>query len=84
MDKVYVLTIEDVDDGISLTNEIEVYADYNKAKQKFDLIVKEYLDHNDFSNYVINKSERDFSVYREYEYTRHHIEIHIIENNIII
>lgn len=83
MDKIYVLTIEDVDDGVFLTNKIEVYANYDKVKQIFDAEINEYFKNNDFADYIINKSENDFSVYKEYEYLRDHIEIHIKECNII-
>ena len=83
MDKVYILTIEDIDDGVSLINKIEVYADYNKAKQVFDAEVKTYLEKNDFTEYVINKEENDFSVYIEHEYLLNHVEIHITEQQII-
>lgn len=83
MDKVYVLTLIDVSDGVQLTNKVEVYANYDKAKLRFDIEIQEYLDDNDFSGYIINKSENDFSVYKKYEYMRNHIEIHIIEKYII-
>lgn len=83
MGKVYVLTIQNVSDGTSLVDTLDVYANYDKAKQRFDTEVKEYLDDNDFSNYIVDKSENDFSVYEEYEYLRNHIEIHIKECNII-
>ena len=84
MDKVYVLTIVDVSGGTELVNELEVYADYNKAKQKFDLEVKDYIDNNDFNNGHLHKSDNDFTAYEDGNYLEEHIEIHIKECNIII
>lgn len=84
MDKVYVLTIEDVSDGTKLVDKLDVYSDYNKAKQRFDLEVKAYMNGNDFSNYTIHKSNNDFTVYEEDNYSKEHIEIHIKECNVII
>lgn len=83
MDKVYVLTLIDVSDGVQLTNKVEVYTNYDKAKQIFDAEVNAYYENNDFTGYIINKSENDFSVYKEHEYLRDHIEIRIIEKYII-
>ena len=84
MDKVYILTIEDVSDGTKLTDTLDVYANYDKAKQRFDLEVKDYINNNDFSNYCVNKSDNDFTAYEDGNYLEEHIEIHIKECNIII
>lgn len=84
MDKVYVLTVVDVSGGTELTNKIEAYIDYKKAKQQFDLEVKEYINDNDFSNYHVHKSDNDFTAYEDGNYLEDHIEIHIKECNVII
>lgn len=83
MDKVYVLTIQDVSDGTFLVDELDVYANYDKAKHKFDDVVKDYLDNNDFFNYHMEKNEDNFVVYLKDNYLHDHIEIHIKECNII-
>lgn len=83
MDKVYVLTLTDVSDGILLVDTLDVYANYDKAKHKFDNIVKIYLDNNNFFNYHIEKTEDNFVAYLKDNYLRDHIEIHIIEKDII-
>ena len=84
MDKVYVLTVVDVSDNTTLTDTLDVYANYDKAKHKFDDIVKDYLNNNDFYNYHINRTKDDFVVYLKGSYSHDHIEIHIRECNIII
>lgn len=84
MDKVYVLTVVDVSYGTELVNELEVYADYNEAKRKFDLEVEDYTNNNDFNNSRIHKSDNDFTAYEDGNYLEEHIEIHIKECNIII
>lgn len=84
MNTVYVLTIEDISGGTELTNKIEVYSNYKKAKQQFDLKVKAYINDNDFSNYYLEKSNNDFIAYENGNYLEEHIEIHIKECNIII
>ena len=84
MDKVYVLTVEDVSNGTKIVDNLDVYSDYNKAKQRFDLEVKEYMNNNDFSNYHIHKSDNDFTTYEDGNYLEEHIEIHIKELNIIL
>lgn len=84
MDKVYVLTMEDVSDGTKIVDNLDVYSDYNKAKQRFDLEVKKYLDNNDFFNYHMERTEDNFVVYLKDNYLHDHIEIHIKECNIII
>lgn len=83
MGKVYVLTIRDVSDGVFSTDTLDVYANYDKAKHKFDDVVKDYLDNNDFFNYHMEKTEDNFVVYLKDNYLREHIEIHIKECNII-
>ena len=83
MDKVYVLTMEDVSDGTKIVDNLDVYSDYNKAKQRFDLEVKEYMNNNDFFNYYMEKTEDNFVVYLKDNYSHDHIEIHIKECNII-
>lgn len=84
MDKVYVLTIEDVSDGTKTVNNLDVYSDYDKAKRQFDLEVKECMNDNDFSDYHIYKSDNDFTVYKDDNYLKDHIEIHIKKCNVII
>lgn len=83
MGKVYVLTIQDVSDGTFLVDTLDVYANYDKAKHKFDDVVKDYLDNNDFFNYHMEHTEDNFVVYLKDNYSHDHIEIHIKECNII-
>lgn len=83
MDKVYVLTLIDVSDGVQLTNKVEVYANYDKAKRIFDAEVKEYIDNNDFSDYNIIKSDNEFITIHKEEQHNDFIEILLTETNII-
>ena len=83
MNKVYVLTIEDVSDGTKIVDNLDIYADYSKAKQRFDSEVKEYLGDNDFFNYNVEHTTEHFVAYLKDNYSHDHIEIHIKECNII-
>ena len=83
MDKVYVLTLIDVSDGVQLTNKVEVYNNYNKAKQIFDTEVKEYMDNNDFSDYNIVKSDNEFIAIHKEEQYNDYVKILLTETNII-
>ena len=83
MDKVYVLTIEDVSEGTMIVDTLDVYANYNKAKHEFNIVVKNYLDNNDFSNYHIERTEDSFVVYLKDKCLSDYINIYIKERNVI-
>lgn len=83
MDKVYVLTLIDVSDGVQLTNKVEVYANYDKAKQIFDAEVNEYYKNNDFTDYNIVKSDNEFIAIHKEEQYNDFIKILLTETNII-
>lgn len=83
MDKVYVLTLTDVSDGVQLTNKVEVYDNYNKAKQIFDAEVKTYYEHNCFIDYNIVKSENKFIAIHKEEQYNDFVKIILTETNII-
>ena len=84
MDKVYVLTIHDVTDGTVLVDFIEAYKDFEKASIRFEQEVKEYLQNNDFTDYIINRTNTMFQVYKNGDYYFEHVEINIKELNIIL
>ena len=78
MDKVYVLTIRDVSDGIVLTDSIEVYKDFNKAKENYDDAKSNYDDAGFHFNEDINPKNNFFSYYK-YNSIENYIEIRLIE-----
>lgn len=83
MDKVYVLTLIDVSDGVQLTNKVEVYKDKNKAKRIFDIEINEYYKNNDFADYNIVKSDNEFIAIHKEEQYNDYVKILLIETNII-
>jgi hypothetical protein len=83
MDKVYVLTLIDVSDGVQLTNKVEVYANYDKAKQIFDAEINTYYAYNDFTNYNVVKSDNEFFAIHKEEQHNDYVKIDLIETNII-
>lgn len=84
MNKVYVLTLIDVSDGVQLTNKVEVYNNYNKAKQIFKKEVDSYYENNDLTNYNIVKSDNEFIAIHKEEQHNDFVKILLTETNIII
>ena len=83
MDKVYVLTLIDVSDGVQLTNKVEVYANYDKAKQIFDAEINAYYVYNDFTNYNVVKSDNEFIAIHKEKQHNDYVKIDLTETNII-
>ena len=81
--KVYILMIEDVDDGAINTHNIDVYSNYDKVKQEFDKLVKEYKEKNDFSHCDISESYNHFYVESEDSPLLDYLYIDIIEKTVI-
>lgn len=84
MDKVYVLTLIDVSDGVSLIDRVKAYRDKNKAKILFDAEVNAYYENNDFTNYNIIKSDNEFIAIHKEEQYNDYVKILLTETNIII
>lgn len=83
MDKVYVLTLIDVSDGVQLTNKVEVYANYDKAKQIFNAEINAYYEYNDLTNYNVVKSNNEFIAIHKEEQYNDYVKILLTETNII-
>jgi hypothetical protein len=84
MDKVYVLTLTDVSDGVLLVDKVEIYKDKDKAKRIFDAEINSYYENNDFTNYNVVKSDDEFIAIHKEEQYNDFIKILLTETNIII
>ena len=75
--------VKDVDDGAINTHNIDVYSNYNKVKQEFDRLVKDYKENNDFSHYEISESLTHFYVESKDNALLDYLHIDILEKTVI-
>lgn len=75
--------IEDVSDGVSFTQKIDVYSDFNIIKAEFDKIVKDYKKNNDFKNYIISESPVHFHATSNNDSLSDYVRIDILEKQIL-
>ena len=88
MEKVFVITIEDIYDFASTNHKPIIYRKKEDAVKKFEELIESFLDENpsytnldndDAEDFIYEKSEYSFSAYEDGRYGENHYDITISE-----